>query len=149
MKIAIFGTGYVGLSLATLLSQRNEVVAVDIVEDKVKKINSRISPIRDTEIENFFKSKNLNLLATTNPKLACDRADFVIISTPTDYDPKTNFFDTSSIENVLKTLDEFNCQVPVIIKSTIPVGYTKKIERIQSARNYFFSRISQRGEGSS
>jgi UDPglucose 6-dehydrogenase len=138
MKIAIFGTGYVGLSLATLLSQGNEVVAVDIVEEKVTKINSRISPIKDAEIENFFKFKNLNLLATTNPKIACDRADFVIISTPTDYDPQTNFFDTSSIENVLKTLDELECQVPVIIKSTVPVGYTKKLSE-SNQREIIFS----------
>lgn len=138
MKIAIFGTGYVGLSLATLLSQRNEVIAVDIIEEKVNKINSRISPIKDTEIENFFKNKSLNLLATTNPKIACEHADFVIISTPTDYDPKTNFFDTSSIENVLNTLDELACQVPVIIKSTIPVGYTKKLSQ-SNQREIIFS----------
>lgn len=138
MKIAIFGTGYVGLSLATLLSQGNEVVAVDIVEEKVTKINSRISPIKDAEIENFFKFKNLNLLATTNPKIACDGADFVIISTPTDYDPQTNFFDTSSIENVLRALDELECQVPVIIKSTVPVGYTKKLSE-SNQREIIFS----------
>ena len=121
MKIAIFGTGYVGLSLATLLSQHNEVVAVDIVKEKVNQINSRISPIKDTEIEKFFKSKNLDLLATLNPKVACENADFVIIATPTDYDPKTNFLNTHSIEEVLRILDEIGCHAPVIIKSTIPV----------------------------
>ena len=129
MKIAIFGTGYVGLSLAVLLSQHNEVVAVDIVEEKVLKINERKSPIKDKEIEEFFKTKELNLTATTNPKQACDQVDLVIISTPTDYDPKTNFFNTSSIEAVLKTLDQLNCFAPVIIKSTVPVGYTETIKQ--------------------
>ncbi len=138
MKIAIFGTGYVGLSLAVLLSQHNEVVAVDIVEEKVLKINERKSPIKDKEIEEFFKTKQLNLTATTNPKQACDQVDLVIISTPTDYDPKTNFFNTSSIEAVLKTLDQLNCFAPVIIKSTVPVGYTETIKQ-DSKREIIFS----------
>ncbi len=138
MKIAIFGTGYVGLSLAVLLSQHNEVVAVDIVEEKVLKINERKSPIKDKEIEEFFKTKELNLTATTNPKQACDQVDLVIISTPTDYDPKTNFFNTSSIEAVLKTLDQLNCFAPVIIKSTVPVGYTETIKQ-DSKREIIFS----------
>lgn len=138
MKIAIFGTGYVGLSLAVLLSQHNEVVAVDILEEKVSKINERKSPIKDPKIEEFFKTKKLNLTATTNPKEACKQVDLVIISTPTDYDPKTNFFNTSSIESVLKTLDQLNCYVPVIIKSTVPVGYTETIKQT-SKREIIFS----------
>ena len=146
MKIAIFGTGYVGLSLATLLSQHNEVVAVDIVKEKVNQINSRISPIRDSEIEYFFKSKNLNLLATLNPQLACDHADFVIISTPTDYDPKANFFNTSSIENVLRTLDDLGCRAPVIIKSTVPVGYTKKLSHIKNREIIFSPEFLREGK---
>lgn len=138
MKIAIFGTGYVGLSLAVLLSQHNEVVAVDILEEKVSKINERKSPIKDPKIEEFFKTKKLNLTATTNPKEACKQVDLVIISTPTDYDPKTNFFNTSSIESVLKTLDQLNCYAPVIIKSTVPVGYTETIKQT-SKREIIFS----------
>lgn len=102
MKIAIFGTGYVGLSNAILLAQHNEVVAVDIIKEKVLKINSKESPIKDKEIEDFLQNRNLNLFATTDPKLACDQVDLVIISTPTDYDPKTNYFNTSSIEDVLR-----------------------------------------------
>ena len=138
MKIAIFGTGYVGLSLAVLLSQHNEVVAIDILEEKVSKINERKSPIKDKEIEEFFKTKELNLTATTNPKEACEQVDLVIISTPTDYDSKTNFFNTSSIESVLKTLDQLNCYAPVIIKSTVPVGYTETIKQT-SKREIIFS----------
>lgn len=138
MKIAIFGTGYVGLSNAILLAQHNEVVAVDIVEEKVLKINSKQSPIKDKEIEDFLQNKNLNLLATLDPKIACNQADLVIISTPTDYDPKTNFFNTSSIEAVLKTLDQLKCPAPVVIKSTVPVGYTEKLNQ-SSQREIIFS----------
>ena len=129
MKIAIFGTGYVGLSNAILLAQHHEVVAVDIVEEKVLKINSKQSPIKDKDIEDFLQNKNLNLLATLDPKIACNQADLVIISTPTDYDPKTNFFNTSSIEAVLETLDQLKCPAPVVIKSTVPVGYTEKLNQ--------------------
>ena len=128
MKIAIFGTGYVGLSNAILLAQHNEVVAVDIVEEKVLKINSKQSPIKDKEIEDFLQNKNLNLLATLDPKIACNQVDLVIISTPTDYDPKTNFFNTSSIEAVLETLDQLKCPAPVVIKSTVPVGTANKVK---------------------
>lgn len=138
MKIAIFGTGYVGLSNAILLAQHHEVVAVDIVEEKVLKINSKQSPIKDKEIEDFLQNKNLNLLATLDPKIACNQADLVIISTPTDYDPKTNFFNTSSIEAVLETLDQLKCPAPVVIKSTVPVGYTEKLNQ-SSQREIIFS----------
>lgn len=138
MKIAIFGTGYVGLSNAILLAQHHKVVAVDIVEDKVLKINSKQSPIKDKEIEDFLQNKNLNLLATLDPKIACNQADLVIISTPTDYDPKTNFFNTSSIEAVLETLDQLKCPAPVVIKSTVPVGYTEKLNQ-SSQREIIFS----------
>lgn len=138
MKIAIFGTGYVGLSNAILLAQHHEVVAVDIVEEKVLKINSKQSPIKDKDIEDFLQNKNLNLLATLDPKIACNQADLVIISTPTDYDPKTNFFNTSSIEAVLETLDQLKCPAPVVIKSTVPVGYTEKLNQ-SSQREIIFS----------
>lgn len=138
MKIAIFGTGYVGLSNAILLAQHHEVVAVDIIKEKVLKINSKESPIKDKEIEDFLQNRNLNLFATTDPKLACDQVDLVIISTPTDYDPKTNYFNTSSIEDVLKTLDQLNCLAPVVIKSTVPVGYTAKLNQ-SSRREIIFS----------
>lgn len=138
MKIAIFGTGYVGLSNAVLLAQHHEVVAVDIVEEKVLKINSKQSPIKDKDIEDFLQNKNLNLLATLDPKIACNQADLVIISTPTDYDPKTNFFNTSSIEAVLETLDQLKCPAPVVIKSTVPVGYTEKLNQ-SSQREIIFS----------
>ena len=138
MKIAIFGTGYVGLSNAILLAQHNEVVAVDIIKEKVLKINSKKSPIKDKEIEYFLQNRNLNLFATTDPKLACDQVDLVIISTPTDYDPKTNYFNTSSIEDVLKTLDQLKCLAPVVIKSTVPVGYTAKLNQ-SSRREIIFS----------
>ena len=138
MKIAIFGTGYVGLSNAILLAQHHEVVAVDIVEEKVLKINSKQSPIKDKEIEDFLQNKNLNLLATLDPKIACNQVDMVIISTPTDYDPKTNYFNTSSIEDVLRTLDQLKCLAPVVIKSTVPVGYTAKLNQ-SSRREIIFS----------
>ena len=138
MKIAIFGTGYVGLSNAILLAQHHEVVAVDIIKEKVLKINSKESPIKDKEIEDFLQNRNLNLFATTDPKLACDQVDLVIISTPTDYDPKTNYFNTSSIEDVLKTLDQLKCLAPVVIKSTVPVGYTAKLNQ-SSRREIIFS----------
>lgn len=125
MKIAVVGTGYVGLSNAVLLSQKYEVYAVDIVVDKIEKINQRISPIVDSEIEDFFAKKTLNLTATTDLKFAVDGAEFVFIATPTDYDPKTNYFNTSSVDEVLKSVTEINPKATVVIKSTIPVGYTK------------------------
>lgn len=129
MKIAVVGTGYVGLSNAVLLAQKYEVHAVDIVEEKVHKINRRISPIVDAEIEDFFENKSLNLTATTDLRSAVEGADFVFIATPTDYDPKTNYFNTSSVDAVLKSVSEINPRSIIVIKSTIPVGYT--IEKVK------------------
>lgn len=127
--IAIAGTGYVGLSLAVLLSTKNKVIAVDVVKEKVDLINQRISPIQDNEIEEFFKTKELDLTATLDSKEAYKQADFIIISTPTNYDTTKNFFDTSSIENVLNIVNTVNKTAVVVIKSTIPVGYTEKIRK--------------------
>ena len=124
MKIAVIGTGYVGLSNAVLLAQRHTVKAVDIVQDKVDKINRRVSPIEDKEIEDFLANKILDLEATCDLKYAVEGADFVFIATPTDYDPKTNFFNTSSVDSVLESVTKLNSQATVVIKSTIPVGYT-------------------------
>lgn len=124
MKIAVVGTGYVGLSNAVLLAQKYEVHAVDIVTEKVDKINRKLSPIVDVEIEDFLAHKPLNLVATTDLKAAVEGADFVFIATPTDYDPKTNYFNTSSVDAVLKSVTEINPQATIVIKSTIPVGYT-------------------------
>lgn len=127
MKIAIAGTGYVGLSLATLLSQKNEVTAVDIVPEKVEMINNRISPIQDKEIEEFFAEKKLNLKATVNAEEAYTDADYVIIAVPTNYDPQKNFFDTSAVETVIETVMRYNETCVMVIKSTVPVGYTEKV----------------------
>ena len=127
MKIAIAGTGYVGLSIATLLAQNNEVVAVDIIPEKVEKINKRISPIQDEYIEKYFKEKELNLLATLDTKLAYSDADFVVVAAPTNYDTQKNFFDTSAIEDVVTEVIKYNPDAVIIIKSTIPVGYTESI----------------------
>ena len=127
MKIAVAGTGYVGLSNAVLLSQNNEVWAVDIIEEKVEMINNKKSPIVDKEISEFLANKNLNLHATTDAKKAYTDADYIIISTPTNYDPVKNYFDTSSVEVVLKLIKQYNSNAIVVIKSTIPVGYTKMI----------------------
>ena len=140
MKIAVAGTGYVGLSLATLLSQDNEVYALDIIPDKVDKINSRVSPIHDEYIEKFFKEKNLNLTATLDYKEAFKDAKYVIISTPTNYDEEKNFFDTSSVENVIeKVISMADSNITMVIKSTIPVGYTEKIRDKYNINNIFFS----------
>ena len=128
-KIAVAGTGYVGLSLAVLLAQKNTVVAVDIVQEKVDLINSKKSPIKDKEIEEFLTNKKLNLIATTDCAFAYKNADFVIIATPTNYDPKLNFFDTSNVETVIKTVLEINPNAIMIIKSTVPVGYTESIRK--------------------
>lgn len=139
MKITIVGTGYVGLSLAVLLSQYEEVVAIDIDENKIKKINERISPIYDKEIIRFFSEKDLNLRATSDKKDAYTNADFVVIATPTNYDDIENYFDTSSIESVLEDVITYAKDVPVIIKSTIPVGYTKKTRSQFNKENIIFS----------
>ena len=140
MKIAVAGTGYVGLSLATLLSQNNEVVALDIIPEKVEKINNRVSPIKDEYIEKFFNEKNLNLRATLDYKEAFNGADFVIISTPTNYDEEKNFFDTSSVEDIIEKVISMNDKnTTMVIKSTIPVGYTENIKEEYNIDNIFFS----------
>ncbi len=139
LKIAIAGTGYVGLSLATLLSQNHEVYAVDIIPEKVEMINNRISPIQDNEIEEFFATKKLNLTATLDAKIAYEGADFVVISTPTNYDPKVNYFDTSSVENVIETVLEISPDVPMIIKSTVPVGFTESVRQKYNCDHIYFS----------
>ena len=140
MKIAVAGTGYVGLSLATLLSQHNEVVALDILEEKINMINNRISPIRDEYIEKYFKEKNLNLKATLDYKEAFRNANFVIVSTPTNYDEKTKFFDTSSVEDVIKKVINMNDKnITIVIKSTVPVGFIEYIRKTYNISNIFFS----------
>ena len=139
MKIAVAGTGYVGLSNAILLSQNNEVMAVDIVQSKVDLINSKKSPIVDKEIEEYLSSAKLNLTATTDAKLAYTGADFVVISTPTNYDPDKNYFDTSSIEAVLDILDGMKSSAVIVIKSTIPVGYTEDLQSRYPELNIIFS----------
>ena len=138
-KIAIAGTGYVGLSNAILLSQHNEVYAVDIIEEKVNLINSGKSPIVDKEIQEYLATKDLNLTATTDAKKAYENADFVIISTPTNYDPKMNYFDTSSVEAVIKLVLEYNPNATMIIKSTVPVGYTLSVRERFNTENIIFS----------
>ncbi|MBD5068722.1 MAG: nucleotide sugar dehydrogenase [Lactobacillus sp.] len=139
MKIAVAGTGYVGLSMATLLAQHNEVVAVDIVPEKVDLINNKKSPIVDPEIEDFLANKDLNLLATTDGREAYRTADFVIIATPTNYDTEKNFFDTSAVEAVIELVKEVNPNAIMVIKSTIPVGFTDKISEKMDSKNIIFS----------
>jgi len=138
-KIAVAGTGYVGLSLATLLAQHNNVVAVDVVQEKVDLINNKKSPIQDKEIEDFLANKKLNLVATTDGKSAYKDADFVIIATPTNYDPKLNFFDTKYVEQVIELVLEVNPNAIMIIKSTIPVGYTKSVREKYNTKNIIFA----------
>lgn len=139
MKIAVAGTGYVGLSIATLLSQNYEVMAVDIVPEKVEKINKRISPIQDEYIEKYLKEKELNLTATLDAESAYKDADFVVIAAPTNYDSKKNFFDTSAVEAVIKLVIEYNPDAIMVIKSTIPVGYTASIREKFHCDNIIFS----------
>ena len=140
MKIAVAGTGYVGLSLATLLAQKHEVYALDVIEEKVEKINNRISPIEDEYIEKYFKEKELNLKATLDYKEAFTGARFVIISTPTNYDEKTHFFDTSSVEDIIKKVKEINDPNTImVVKSTIPVGFIKNMKEKYDIDNIFFS----------
>ena len=139
MKIAVAGTGYVGLSLATLLSQNNEVTALDVIPEKVEKINNRISPIKDKEIEDFFKTKDLNLKATLDYKEAFEGAKFIIISTPTNYDDEKNHFDTSSVEDIIQKVISMNINTTMVVKSTIPVGFIKAIKQKYNIDNIMFS----------
>lgn len=139
MKIAVAGTGYVGLSIATLLSQKNEVVAVDIIPEKVEFINNRKSPIQDEYIERYLKEKELNLTATLDASNAYKAADYVVVAAPTNYDSKKNFFDTSAVETVIETVIEVNPNAIIVIKSTIPVGYTEQIREKYQNENIIFS----------
>lgn len=139
MKIAVAGTGYVGLSIATLLSQHHEVMAVDIIPEKVEKINQRISPIQDEYIEKYLSEKELNLTATLDAESAYKEADFVVIAAPTNYDSKKNFFDTSAVEAVIKLVIEYNPDAIMVIKSTIPVGFTASVRKKYHCDNIIFS----------
>ena len=139
LKIAVAGTGYVGLSIATLLAQHHEVVAVDIVHEKVELINNKKSPIQDDYIEKYLAEKELNLTATLDAEEAYKDADFVIISTPTDYDPEKNYFNTRSVESVIENVLSINQNATMIIKSTVPVGYTEKVRKMFNTDNIIFS----------
>ena len=139
MKIAVAGAGYVGLSIATLLAQNNEVILVDVIPEKVDKVNARISPIQDDYIEKFFKEKKLDLIATLDGESAYKNADFVVIAAPTNYDPVKNFFDTKYVEQVIELVLSVNKQATMVIKSTIPVGYTESIREKYNTNNILFS----------
>ena len=139
MKIAVAGTGYVGLSLATLLSEKNEVIALDIMPKKVEMINNRISPIQDEYIEKYFAEKELNLKCTLDYKEAFEGAEYVIISTPTNYDPDKNFFDTSSVEDIIQKVKSLGIDTTMVVKSTIPVGFIENMKKKYEIDNIFFS----------
>lgn len=139
MKIAVAGTGYVGLSMAVLLAQRNSVVAVDVVPEKVEKVNRRESPIQDEYIERFFAQRELDLTATLDAEGAYRKADFVVIATPTNYDPRQNFFDTSSVEGVIQQVMKANPEAIMVIKSTVPVGFTSSVREKYGSDNILFS----------
>ena len=139
LKIAVAGTGYVGLSIATLLSQHHKVTAVDIIPEKVELINNRTSPIQDDYIEKYLAEKELNLTATLDAKQAYSDADFVVIAAPTNYDSKKNFFDTSAVETVIKLVIEYNPEAIMVIKSTIPVGFTASVREKYHCDNIIFS----------
>ena len=139
MKITIAGAGYVGLSNAILLAQHNEVIALDIIKEKVDMINNRISPIIDKEVEEYLESKELNLTATTDNYKAFKDAEYVIISTPTNYDPEKNYFNTRAVEEVIESVLSINPEAVMIIKSTVPVGYTEKVKKMFDTDNIIFS----------
>ena len=139
MKIAVAGTGYVGLSLATLLSQKHEVVALDVIPEKVDMINKRISPIQDEYIEKYFEEKDLNLKATLDYKEAFKDAKFIIISTPTNYDDELNYFDTSSVEDIIEKVISMGIDTTMVVKSTIPVGFIKSMKKKYNIDNIMFS----------
>lgn len=139
MNITVAGTGYVGLSIATLLAQHNHVVAIDIIKEKVDMINNRKSPIQDKEIEDFLLNKNLDLYATTDAKEAYSDADIIVVAAPTNYDDETNSFDTSAVESVIKLALEYNSKAFIVIKSTIPVGYTKQVNKMFNTDRIIFS----------
>ena len=139
MKIAVAGTGYVGLSIATLLSQNNRVVAVDVVPEKVEMINRRQSPIQDEYIERYFAEKELDLVATLDAEQAYREAEFVVIAAPTNYDPNRNFFDTSAVESVIQLVTKVNPSAIMVVKSTVPVGFTVSVREKYQSDNILFS----------